>query len=116
MPEFQRAQVASLCRRLRPSHFRLSMVFGPRQSGKTTITKQAIRQLNVANRFVAVDDSRSITVRSASPGPSAGASVSCHPWVANSDRMVKAWVQARHDANRFGEFVLVLDGIRNIPD
>ena len=40
----------------------------------------------------------------------------CHPRVANSDRLVNAWVQARRDANRFGEFVLVLDGIRNIPD
>ena len=114
MPEFQRAQVASLCKSLRQSNFQLSMLFGPRQAGKTTIAKQALCQLNVANRFIAVDDPRSITASRASSGPPARPTVLRQPQAADAHWLVETWVQARQDANRFGEFVLALDGVRNI--
>ena len=49
---FERAQVAALVRRLseRPSF--IQTLFGPRQTGKTTIVRQALSQLDWEPRYL----------------------------------------------------------------
>ena len=55
MDHFERAHVATIVRRLAETPTRLIAVFGPRQTGKTTIVRQALRQVDLESRYLAVD-------------------------------------------------------------
>lgn len=59
---FQRAQVATLLRRLAEPPHHIIAVFGPRQTGKTMLVEQALRQAQRPGRHVRLDE-----VDSASP-------------------------------------------------
>lgn len=56
MPAFQRAQVATLSHRLGEAPSRIIAVFGPRQTGKTTIVRQALGQIPQQGLYLAVDE------------------------------------------------------------
>ena len=53
---FQRAQVATLIRRLSEKPEFIHALFGPRQTGKTTIVRQVLPQLDMASCYLAVDE------------------------------------------------------------
>lgn len=56
MAAFQREQVATLVRRLaEPPHFIIAL-FGPRQTGKTTIVQQALRRIDQPSFYIAADE------------------------------------------------------------
>lgn len=114
MKSFQRTQVRTIVRRLAEKPHKLIAVFGPRQTGKTTIIRQVLRQIDLKGRYLAVDSRDSL----APPLPSdvSGATLP-FPEVNDTDWLVRNWRQGRSEANRFGRgFVLVFDEIQKIPD
>ena len=108
--EYEREQVAILKRRLEETPRTIQTLFGPRQSGKTTIVTQALRTLATPWRYYAVDspdnDATSSQIRQQAR------------WAAPRDRnwLVDVWDQARADAANYGGSVLVLDELQYIPD
>ena len=113
MASFQRDQVATLVSRLaEPPHFIIAL-FGPRQTGKTTIVRQALRRIERPSRYLPVDepDSASLEI----PPIPAGASLR-RPHVRDAEWLVLNWERARREADRSPNgSVLVLDEIQKIP-
>ena len=113
MESFQRSQVAILSQRLAEVPHRLISLFGPRQTGKTTIVLQALQGISPAcRRYLAVDEPEypHLAIRD-------GRTASSFPLTQVRDRnwLVRNWEQARLDAERAGRFVLVFDEIQKIP-
>ncbi len=115
MDRFQRESVATLVSRLEEPPNRLIAVFGPRQTGKTTMVHQALAQTDRPNQYLAVDE----------PAPSApGISVvapieDTAPLAEERDSawLVRTWEHARQRAQESPQgFVLVFDEIQKIPD
>ena len=113
MHVFQRPQVHLLRQRLAEPPRHLITIFGPRQTGKTTIVQQALAQVDVQHRYCAVD------VRD---DPASDVQFDIHEThlpisgERDSDWLVRTWNQARVRATRSKNgFVLVLDEIQKIP-
>ena len=117
MTSFQRPQVATLCRRLAEPPRQLIALFGPRQTGKTTIVRQALRQIDLESRYWAVDEPDSDRFRV--PATTTEATFFA-PQVPDKERLrerlVENWEEARLKAEQFGGFVLVCDEIQEIPE
>ena len=116
MASFQRPQVATLYRRFAEPPRQLIALFGPRQTGKTTIVRQALRQIDLESRYLAVDEPDSDRFRI----PSATTEATFFaPQVPDKERLrerlVENWEEARLKAEQFGGFVLVCDEIQKIP-
>ncbi len=113
MTRFQRDQVATLVRRLaEPPHFIIAL-FGPRQTGKTTIVRQALRRIDRPSQYLAVDepDPPELGIPSI-----AGATTLRRPQVRDTEWLVLNWEHARREAERSPNgFILVLDEIQKIP-
>ena len=111
MAAFQRAQVTTLCERLAEPPSRIIALFGPRQTGKTTVVRQALRQINRESRYFAVDEPDASTPRV--PFDTAEAT-----FPASQQRdtawLVRNWEEARIGAEQSGGFVLVFDEIQKI--
>ena len=89
-------------------------MFGPRQTGKTTIVRQALRQVERQSRYLSVDEPDSPTLRISSE-LSLDQAISV-PGVRDTDWLVRHWTLARREAERLENgFVLVLDEIQKIP-
>ncbi|MCY4598476.1 MAG: ATP-binding protein [Acidobacteria bacterium] len=113
MAVFQRAQVGTLLSRLAEPPGRIIALFGPRQTGKTTIVRQALGQIEQPSRYVAVDEPESPAFRLPPPVPEAFLP---RPEVRNTEWLVRMWEEARRGAQRSPTgFVLVLDEIQKIP-
>ena len=56
MAAYERAQISTLFDRLREKPQRLTIVTGPRQTGKTTLVHQVLGQLDGPSRYVSVDE------------------------------------------------------------
>ena len=113
MESFQRSQVITLGHRMAEAPHQLIALFGPRQTGKTTIVHQALGQIDLKSRYLAVDapDSPVLPV----PFDASEATVPL-PQVRDTDWLVRNWEEARREAERFGYgFVLVFDEIQKIP-
>ena len=110
---FQRSQVTILGQRLVEAPERLITLFGPRQTGKTTIVLQALQGISPAcRRYLAVDapDLPRFDIR----GDRAATSFPLTQ-VRDTNWLVRNWEQSRLDAERAGRFVLVFDEIQKIP-
>ncbi|MDE0653073.1 MAG: AAA family ATPase [bacterium] len=113
MAEFRRVQVATLIRRLSEPPDWLVAIFGPRQTGKTTVARQALAAIGRPCRYEAVDEPVSLVA----PGP---VTVGADHTVSSSARrdtgwLAEVWERSRHDAwtSQRG-FILVLDEIQKI--
>ena len=90
-------------------------MFGPRQTGKTTIVRQALEQIEQGNRYLSVDEPDSLRLGIPS-APPAGEAVRL-PQVRDTEWLVENWEDARRQAERLGRgFVLVFDEIQKIPN
>ncbi|MDR2355387.1 MAG: AAA family ATPase, partial [Clostridiales Family XIII bacterium] len=85
---FTRMLVAQLTERLKEQRKFMQIVVGPRQTGKTTATLQALAQLRIPRHFVSADD----------------------PGLASAEWLRNAWEQARALA-KANEAILVVDEI-----
>ena len=117
MPSFQRAQVATLCERLAEPPSRIIALFGPRQTGKTTVVRQALQQIKHGSRYFAVDEPESSTPRV----PSDTAEATFRPSHVRDedwwrDWLVRNWEEARLEAEQSGGFVLVFDEVQKISN
>ena len=112
MTPFQRPQVATLYSRLAEPPQQLIALFGPRQTGKTTIVRQALRQIDLESRYLAVDEPDSTEFRI----PSAATEATfLAPQVRDAEWLVRHWEEARREAEQLGGFVLVFDEIQRVP-
>ena len=113
MSSFQRAQVATLCERLAEPPSRIIALFGPRQTGKTTVVRQALRKINSKSRYFAVDEPEPATPRI--PYDMAEATFSASQQ-RDTAWLVRTWEEARLEAEQSSGFVLVFDEIQKIPN
>ena len=114
MESFQRSQVITLVHRLdEEAPHRLIVLSGPRQTGKTTIVRQALCQINLESRYLAVDNPDSSVPHI--PSDAAAATFPL-PHKRDTEWLVGNWEEARREAERFERgFVLVFDEIQKIP-
>ena len=115
MPFFQRTQVDVLCSRLNEAPSRIVAVFGPRQTGKTTIVRQTLGQIPQQSLYLVVDEPDSHAF--AFEPYLIDQDTVLAPQVRNTDWLVRNWEIARRHAQRSpAGFVLVLDEIQRVPD
>ena len=113
MAAFQRAEVTTLCERLAEPPSRIIALFGPRQTGKTTVVRQALRQINRESRYFAVDEPDASTPRVPFDTAEATFPVSQQR---DTAWLVRSWEEARIGAEQSGGFVLVFDEIQKISN
>ena len=113
MAAFQRDHVDTLVSRLaEPPHFIIALS-GPRQTGKTTIVRQALRRIDRPSHYLAVDepDPPVPGIRGIAPEVTFR-----RPQVRDTEWLVVNWEHARREADRSPNgLVLVLDEIQKIP-
>ena len=114
MESFQRPQVDTLVERLSEPARYITALFGPRQTGKTTIARQALGRIDLPSRYLAIDEPDSTDP----PFPYDETAVT---FPATSQRkrdtewLVRQWEEARTEAERSSRgAVLVLDEIQKI--
>lgn len=113
MPLFERSQVDTLRRRLEEEPAFINAIFGPRQTGKTTIVRQALTQIDLDSRYLAVDAPDADHRRGYSAETLA---TPAERWDRGTDWLVRHWENARFEADRAAQgYVLVLDEIQRIP-
>ena len=117
---YERELVSTLLDRLAEPAGPLIYVTGPRQSGKTTLVRQALRKVGRPYRYLPVDkdelppDSDAFAVMEVGERRSERTSVGA---AKTEEWLVRAWKDARIKAKSSGSgFILVLDEIQTIPD
>ena len=112
MAEFERSQVTTLAARLAERPQRLMALFGPRQTGKTTIVRQALGKIEIPSLYVAIDDPEYPSLLSAY---NTGQSSFSLGRPRDTEWLVEQWGKAREAALASERgFVLVLDEIQKI--
>lgn len=118
MERFQRAQVATLCQRLAEPPEQIIAIFGPRQTGKTTIVRQALSRIDLESRYLAVDEPETDEFRFGPhriPSDTVETTFRLPQARRDTEWLVHNWEAARQEAERFGRgFVLVFDEIQKI--
>ena len=115
MDSYERIQVKTLIDRLSEPVSRIIALFGPRQTGKTTVVQQALQRIDRPSRYLAVDDPvpanlfdfRDVPYNETFPIPGTPK---------DAEWLIRQWEDARVEArrNRRG-CVLVFDEIQKIP-
>ncbi|MDE0212413.1 MAG: ATP-binding protein [Boseongicola sp.] len=114
MLSYQRSHVSVLSQRLAESPHHIIALFGPRQTGKTTIVRQALQHIEPGHRYWAVDE----------PDPgrflvTPTATETTFPMSQERDKawVIRCWEEARIEAERSPRgFVLAFDEIQKIPN
>ena len=103
-----------LCDLLEASPEFMIAIFGPRQTGKTTIMRQALVRTNIPGRLLPID---SLEQPGLEPLPGIGSLSPVIPPAGSKEWLVRHWRAARAEAELTGRgFVLVLDEIQKLPD
>ena len=122
METYRRSQAATLLARLREVPRWLIIVTGPRQTGKTTLVRQALEQIERPSAHIAVDAPDPATVPFTAGFRADVASLTTGITLPPADRrdtrwLVRMWEQARVEARTSERgFVLALDEIQKIPN
>lgn len=109
---YEREQVETLRRELAKPVRRIHTIFGPRQSGKTTVVLQALDDLDTASLYRAVEDPG----LDRQSGFGARRSDTVHPGSRDQAWLVRVWEEARREAATHGGGVLALDEIQKIEN
>ena len=116
MTSFERAHVSTVASRVQEPVRRIIALFGPRQTGKTTIVQQVRRKIGRPDRYVAIDALEppdSLTFRIPPVRPENTLSRS-RP--RDAEWLTRTWEEARREARQSEHgSVLVLDEIQKIP-
>lgn len=109
---YRRPQVDELVQRLNEPAHHLIVVEGPRQTGKTTLIKQALEQVDIPNEFVSLDelhDQSSLSHKTTRASP---------PQHSHKlEQVINIWQRARDKADNSSKgFILVLDEIPCVPE
>ncbi|MDE0629201.1 MAG: DUF4143 domain-containing protein [Bryobacterales bacterium] len=114
MAQFLRPQVGELCDLLEASPKFMIAIFGPRQTGKTTIVRQAMEQTDIPGRLLPIDSSEELP---RGPWPDVGNLPPLISPTGSKEWLVRQWRAARAEAESTGRgFVLALDEIQKLPD
>ena len=112
MPTFKRTHVETLVSRLREPPNQLIAVFGPRQSGKTTIVEQALQIIDRPSMHLPLDNP--IAAKNEVLGNDDAVQL---PRQHDMESLVNTWESAREKADRDPRgFILALDEIQTIPN
>lgn len=122
MKHYERSQKAILVERLREVPRRIIVVRGPRQTGKTTLVRQAIQEIQSERscKYLEVDAIKgTCATNGATPAPTSDEDEQSKTYEAELDSqlLIRHWESSRKQArdSRYGS-VLVLDGIQHIPN
>ena len=119
---YQREQISTLLSRLDETPERLIFITGPRQTGKTTLVRQALDRIDRPCRYLPVDEPESATLPSFLRGDeSTFAFPDDTTFSIARERdtrwLVRQWERARWEADRSERgFVLAFDEIQKIPN
>ena len=136
MSNFQRAQISTLLSRLREAPKWLIVVAGPRQTGKSTLVQQALKQIDLPYRYLPVDKPKSTALETPWSSLVGTWEDQDYPWdssttlpsddpeeavpisnVRDTAWLIRQWERARREASRSErDFVLVFDEIQKIPN
>ncbi len=115
MTAFHRSGVDTLTERLREPPSRLIAVFGPRQTGKTTMVQEALSRIDRPGRYLAVDAREAPPPRIA-PGEPSPAIVAVEQGP-DAAWLTRHWEDARRRAEQSPRgSVLVFDEIQKVPN
>ena len=115
MEFYTRPQLSIIRQRLSEPPRHIVAIFGPRQTGKTTLVRQALSLSGIPHRYVSVDE----------PDPSTppltpdalSETTFDFPQPRDMRWLTRRWEEARHHADREQDgFVLALDEIQKIPN
>ena len=113
MTSFQRAHVDTLLKRLNEPPRHLIALFGPRQTGKTTIVRHALGRTETPHLYVSADDPGASSIRFET------AEIAFTPLVLprlDPEWLVQQWEDARVEAGRSPRgFILAIDEVQKIP-
>ena len=115
MTSYQRSQVTDVIDRLREPPQRIVAVFGPRQTGKTTLVRQALSSSNLHYTYLSADE----PVSSTSTFSTSYQSATTFPASIAPDAnwLVRNWEEARLAIERTQQtHVLAIDEIQKIPN
>ena len=117
---YERTQLSILLERLNEAPNRLIFITGPRQTGKTTLVKQALEQIDRPNRYLLADEVALATFPEFPlPNPDStfisDKPANSFPEKKDIHWLVRHWEQARNEAvNSECGFILVFDEIQKI--
>ncbi len=118
---YERTQIKTLFNRLSEKPEHLTIVTGPRQTGKTTLVLQVLRQLDRPSQYVSVDEPDPTFLHPAPDFGGLNPEFSEHPSVPidgirDTRWLVRTWEQARIAAERSDRgFILAIDEIQKVP-
>ena len=119
---YERAQVSTLLGRLKEAPDRLICITGPRQTGKTTMVRQALARVDLPSRYLAVDEpeaQRLPEFLASDADVFAAPDNSTVSLTGERDKrwLVGEWERARIATERSDRgFVLVVDEVQKIAD
>ena len=122
MNAYERPQKSTLLKRLDEKPERLTIVTGPRQTGKTTLVGQTLQQIGRKFRYVSADEPDTLTLSSilhprATLVDDPGQSVVPHVENRDARWLVRHWEGARLEADNSARgSVLAIDEVQKIPN
>ena len=115
MKSYTRSQISDVRQRLGESPRNIIAIFGPRQTGKTTLVHQALGLSGIPHGYVSVDEPDPSTPPLLSP--IAAETTMEFARRRDSRWLTQRWEEARRHADRESEgFVLALDEIQKVPN